>query len=678
MPDASPSYACEPCRISKLGCDKSRPQCMRCLRRGHDCHYAPKAKRARVKLYVTKSVECQGANSKRSRLDSSSNKRNRVPKACFRCRQLKVKCDREQPCGRCLKADGGKDCRYPAAASVGNGDGMQRDPSVPLWKQRFHTKLHWSEVLENIENLLNHRHWSENHVQNAEFRQNAFSPVENIFGNIGPLHNAPRKTLLSYIPPRHIADLFVKQYLETIEPSHHILDVHSFKEELENFWNRLSAVDDEWLAQLFVILALGSKLRDAPSNAIGIAPSQLFEAAQVCLQRTSFMIRPQMTSIRTMCLFVIYKQTQSASCVECDALWPATGLIVRLAILLGLHSTESRYCHGTPKTVSARNELWATVILIDLRQSLAAGMPVIPPSSDLIAEPLFNIDQTQSASSRENLGFPLVLYDVLPQIFKILELATSPQITLSYSLVATYDRQIRNLLKQYQASLTSISTDTNSHRFQWTLANVFFRRVLLALHSRLYQEPHASTRYPVSYWSSLECSIALLSEQRELWDSSLSSASSSSSGVGDRATARFYSRLFQVEFFLAAVTICFHLVQDQSPLVEPSRQDQGRGRAQARARQTILELLKSCREIWGRNRDASICHSRSCDLIDFLLEILRESEVNDGDDEGCCVESGSSTTAGSGSAGTVVHSQGHAQSKMVVRFALKGTHREGH
>ena len=40
--------------------------------------------------------------------------------------------------------------------------------------------------------------------------------------------------------------------------------------------------------------------------------------------------------------------------------------------------------------------------------------------------------------------------------------------------------------------------------------DIFFRRVILVLHRRHALEPDAPSRYPVSYWSSLECSLALL------------------------------------------------------------------------------------------------------------------------------------------------------------------------
>lgn len=338
------------------------------------------------------------------------------------------------------------------------------------------------------------------------------------------------------------------------------------------------------------------------------------------------MIRPQLTSIRALCLFVIFKQTKvMMTCVECDALWPATGLIVRLAVLLGLHSTDSaQHPQFESSETTTRNRLWAAVILLDLRQSLAAGMPIIPPSRDLIAEPLFTIHQ-QTPAPGTDLVFPLVLYDILPQIFRILELATSPQVTLAYSQVASYDRQIRALLKYHESSFLTHEHEheqdeqVNANaRFQWTMTNVFFRRVLLALHSRLYQEPDAPTRYPVSYWSSLECSIALLSTQRELWDTS-SSPSPSVSEI-EAKTAAFFARLFIQDFFLAVVTICFHLVQEQAPLVS------GNGLwCQGHARRTILELLRSCRDIWGVERGASVCHGRSFRMIDGMVRFLESA-----------------------------------------------------
>ncbi|RAL17417.1 Zn(II)2Cys6 transcription factor [Aspergillus homomorphus CBS 101889] len=637
-------YACDTCRASKVRCDKTRPRCIRCLRMGNCCNYAETraSHRAHASHQNKPAVPGQSPFPRRNKPDNSISqfqpargpmRRNRVPKACLRCRQSKVKCDRQEPCGRCLKADRELECSYPTGSMLTDKNPDATRQVIPLYKQTFHSGHHWSILVENIESLLKHHRWPGNHHEQHMEQENLYSSMGNFFGSMSPLHNATRRALLSHIPPRDVADSFVEHYLKIIEPSHQILHVPTFLSEAERFWDKPSALSDGWLAQFLAILALGCHLVNVSSgrsdmNDSGILPSQLLDAAQACLQRTGFMIHPDLASIRALCLFVIFRQTKGVVCIESAALWPATGLIVRLAVMMGLHSTAPLHnSHGRRSPIDAdiRNTLWASVILLDLRQSLAAGMPVMSPSRDLLSEPLFSIDHALLgvADRPEGLLFPQLIYDTLPHIFKILELATSAQVTLAYSLVATYDRQIRALLKDYQKPFLSVhksDIDTfDTKRFQWTMIDVFFRRVLLALHSRLYQEPQASTRYPVSYWSSLECSLALLSQQRELWDTV--SASSSSGSTTAVTAAFFYARLFQQEFFLAAVTVCFHLVQTQAPFVSSADNSP---KCQRQARHTILDLLHSCKEIWGNEKETSICHSRSFEMIGTLLAIVED------------------------------------------------------
>jgi hypothetical protein len=75
-------------------------------------------------------------------------RRNRVPNACVRCRQSKLKCDREQPCGRCLKANRGHDCHYAAAQPPLKPE--RETKLVPLYKQAYHSGFHWSVLVENV------------------------------------------------------------------------------------------------------------------------------------------------------------------------------------------------------------------------------------------------------------------------------------------------------------------------------------------------------------------------------------------------------------------------------------------------------------------------------------------------------------------------------------------------
>ncbi|KAL2834840.1 hypothetical protein BJY01DRAFT_223943, partial [Aspergillus pseudoustus] len=664
MADIVSKYACEPCRASKLGCDKSRPQCMRCLRKGYPCSYAkqraPRGSRTsaayhkpelviKAKIPPPSPLVLGVSPAADARNAPLVRKRNRVPIACARCRSFKVGCDRQEPCGRCLKADRGPECHYPSDSPSADAPAESK-PVIPPYHQTFHSGIHWSFLVGNIENLIKHRRWPSNH-HHAEHEQ-LFSSADNFFGSRTSALNTTRRTLLSYLPPVDIANSLIDSYLNIIEPAHEILHVPTFKTQLEAFWDRPSTADDAWLAQLFAVLALGCQLQHHSTlfghNLDSTLTSLLFDAARAFLQRTPFMIRPDITSIRTLCLLVIFRQTNGVVCLESAALWPVTGLIVRLAITMGLHLAVP-VCGADPgEPPTSTSKLWAAVILLDLRQSLAAGVPVIPPSGDLIAQPLFGA--VEFAAGEHNTGdlfFPAMIYDTLPQIYKILELATSAQITLSYTLVSAYDRQIKSLLKHYHRCFSS-SSSSPKNRFQWTMINVFFRRVLLALHSRLYQEPDAATRYPVSYWSSLECSLALLSEQRELWETTTptTSPSQQQSASSSRGAALFFTHVHQQSFFLAALTICFHLVRVGSPLVSPDlHRDEGdRHKCQGQARRTILELLTSCRDIWGLERGGSSCHRSAFHMVDSLLGMLEASESEEGDAHrgsgGVCLGSG--------------------------------------
>lgn len=454
------------------------------------------------------------------------------------------------------------------------------------------------------------------------------SPTTNFLGEASHLGTANRRTLLSYLPSQSLTESFIECYLTVVEPPHQILHAPSFKEEVQAFWNRPSAVKNGWLAEYFAVLALGAQVYNESTphqvEAFSILPDQLFGAAQAFLKRTAFMVQPTLASIRTLCLLVIYRQMKSLFCVESDALWPITGMIVRLAIAMGLHSTDPN--EDSPDN-DIRSALWAAVMFLDLRQSLASGMPFMPPLPEMSVKPL---SRTHNASNntlprfrgydcgvmRAQGMYPVVvhIHQSLPIILGALDLSTSGQIFSTYDSVVAYDEKIRQLLKQAHrlyissANASQSSARFSCGRFQWSMANVFFRRVLLALHSRPCQEPQSYLRYPVSYWSSLECSLALLSEQQNLWETSLCPGDSLGSLV---------IRFFRQEFFLAATTVCFHMVQTGSPLVLSDNYIY-----KNKARKTVLETLRSCREIWRVDKDSSTCHGKAFDMIDSLLILL--------------------------------------------------------
>lgn len=77
--------------------------------------------------------------------------RHRSPVSCARCRRLKVRCDREYPCGRCSGAGKNDECDYShsSKASRQSLDGPSNS-GKSAWHSRFLTRSHWALLVEDV------------------------------------------------------------------------------------------------------------------------------------------------------------------------------------------------------------------------------------------------------------------------------------------------------------------------------------------------------------------------------------------------------------------------------------------------------------------------------------------------------------------------------------------------
>lgn len=175
-----PIQACQRCRNYKVGCDKTRPHCRRCVRSHSECVYfgpdampsassftvlgredaslahqqwslhkpsrllmsgltppdtevsllAPSS-RCTSPAETTSSSKlqegpypCSASNFRSAQLIPAKSharqagKRDRAILSCIRCRKHKIRCDRRTPCGRCMKNNKDSECIYPDALNT--------------------------------------------------------------------------------------------------------------------------------------------------------------------------------------------------------------------------------------------------------------------------------------------------------------------------------------------------------------------------------------------------------------------------------------------------------------------------------------------------------------------------------------------------------------------------------
>ena len=430
--------------------------------------------------------------------------------------------------------------------------------------------------------------------------------------------------LLNGLPPLPVQQAFVSHYMETIEKSYHLLDGASWEVETLRFWSGQSIHDDlldfDWLAQYFMVLSLGCQAQNFISRADGARtghqdlPSKLLKGAELCLRCTHFMLRPSLGNIRTLCLVIISKQIYAFSCQESDTCWPLTGLTVRLAISKGLHMSEAASREGR---LSRR--LWTAVVFLDMRQSLICGMPLLLPSNifaSFVAEPrndpLENYpspysDHNSAGSASERALLEDAFAQVLNPLLEAIQIATGTDVSAeTYARVVETDAALRRYLKGITSSTAPY--DGPALDFEYIALAIFIRQALFVLHTRFALHPASSTAFPLSSISCLESALALLSLQRDLCE-----------GEPRFRRSVWFSGLFWHEFFISAVMVCCQLVRG----VEVAESRPGCERCVGEEKEIMISALESCRDVWAREKEASLCTNRAYSLVDGLVKRLR-------------------------------------------------------
>lgn len=439
------------------------------------------------------------------------------------------------------------------------------------------------------------------------------------------------RRIVAQLPPQALQEIFVSRYMDTVEKSYRLLDETAWEQELREFWDDTSSQPDDWLAQYLMMLSLGCQAHNFVSQAHGAdaypnLPSRLMHGAEVCLKRTPYLFKSTLANIRALCLMVISKQAFAMSCPESDTCWPLTGLIKRLCIRICLHLQADPARNQDPDDARVKRRLWAAVVFLEMRQALVCGMPLLLRPTDMACF---------SSSGTFTPGMPSPVEDAVDffgadephqtllestfavsghLLLKALDLATSTD-SIAYAEAIEVDAAIRQQIKWSGIGLTTENlgaeeclgaVDTEA-----CTIHLFFRLVLMALHSHFALRPTSPTEYPVSYVSSLESALAILSHQRSLCE-----------GDSWGRQSAWFAGLFRHEFFTAAMTVCSQLVRDGRHVGLPSSCG-----CEGRPQEIVLDALQSCRDVWSREKDVSICNANAFAMVDHLVCILREGRV---------------------------------------------------
>lgn len=469
--------------------------------------------------------------------------------------------------------------------------------------------------------------------------------------------------VIAYIPSRAESTILIQCYLDTVEGTHGLFHMPTLHQELTDFWSDPSCAEYDWLAQLFMILALGHQASGKDETQFGFSGSRspspfgmnsFILAAQICLKKAGYMLMAKNTIIRALSLMAIVIQTSGYSCRNLDACGPWLDIAIRHCMRLGYHKLSSQKADASNLDRYLAKRIWTTVAYLQLQQSMKSGAPLLLRPSDVGDDRLANIDDedvhpgsscycpgSASLLSPADAAWTEGTYQILlakslgaaVDIVSQVNCPLDDRYGISYECTLRYDAFFRGLLRltasiyDYSAPPMGDFRDT-WRRYQRLTLETFFRRILLILHQPFGQRAQTHHQLGVvtngtfpshsaSHWTLLECSLAILVAQRQMLEEAPSDGPFST-------TRQFYEELLKQDFFIAALFAGIQ-IDSENYLLQHREQYQSQAMALDEApndpesngeyprdphlmtfiktppRETITLTLRCCQSIWARS-----------------------------------------------------------------------------
>ncbi|KAL3457103.1 hypothetical protein BJX64DRAFT_25878 [Aspergillus heterothallicus] len=347
-------------------------------------------------------------------------RKQRESKACYPCRQRKVKCDGAQPCRTCVRRDHPQICAYnvdkarKTTSHRGNGspsgvDGLQGPfhavspryspveggsllPSSPVGSPEDPGQHNDSYVFSGDNSLVSILH-----------QQDPHSAVGREATSVLGLHNTylsypfiESKTpherwtaLIDILPHRDEVLKFFHFYRICAYPFNPILvDVDKFesniclylsayasgelrdRDKISNDWSSTKSVGH--VSLLLATLAAGAHFSDLQNPQRSGLCQDFARRSFHALRLANFLIRPSLDAVQALLILGNTLQNNGQS----DAAWALLGTTVRLAQTLGLH-TEKGLAHWPEHAKVRAKSLWSMTVWQDSLLSLCYDRPPI-------------------------------------------------------------------------------------------------------------------------------------------------------------------------------------------------------------------------------------------------------------------------------------------------------------
>lgn len=370
-----PILSCAFCRGRKLRCDRQSP-CAACVRRDkpEECIYSCSEQERKDAVDYRPRTRGQQTRQRITRLENLV-----IEMAQNSC----------QPSSSSVTPSGALNDTSPQ-----HQDGNIIDDMGKLSLTDSHAiytgSSHWVTILDDIRHLKDEL--SEEYPE--EYFESNMNPEQTLFdaGLVQGLPTTkssllssapclPREQILAMMPPRKVVDRHVSHFFNDYEMGPFLLHRNTFLAEYETFWGNPTTTPIMWIGLLFSVMGISAFLQQQDARSHGLSAVEVQNMLETyrrltthCLTTGDY-LRPGKYTIETLTLYYFVERNVNIDTSVSN--WILIGVIIRIALRMGLHRDPSHWPNIRPLQAEHRRRLWTVLYQMDFFSSTQVGLPRI-------------------------------------------------------------------------------------------------------------------------------------------------------------------------------------------------------------------------------------------------------------------------------------------------------------
>ncbi|KAI1352771.1 fungal-specific transcription factor domain-containing protein [Xylaria sp. FL0043] len=232
------------------------------------------------------------------------------------------------------------------------------------------------------------------HKAMQEENRKAASPIPVFVDSMTPIH----KRMIDVLPGKTACDHFIQLYMDESETLYRVLHIPSFMSQYNQYWEGNQQPADYFLPQLLSMVCIGYNVLRTSKGPFQNDREGIHLPTACALVRTwlDSLRGKQLVEFSSLQTEVLALMAQRALKTQHHEAWQHLGLLVRMAMTMGLHRDPSEFSHKiSPFWAEQRRRLWTTIVELDIHMSIQCNLPCCIREGDFTCQPPRNLNDNE-------------------------------------------------------------------------------------------------------------------------------------------------------------------------------------------------------------------------------------------------------------------------------------------